>query len=720
MKRVAMLVVVMALAGTAWGGPGDYYLGGSASPGVFSPYWRTITVFGSVETNDVMIFMDKTGAKVRATNIIDQVGYWARYAISNSVTTIVGASGTVWRAEWVAGDLANSNNVTAVRTELTNSLAGKLSVEADTNAIARLNALTNTIATAWQNPASATNWTWTSDGVQITLTGYSGPADVVVPDRVNNLPVTSIGIIFAGTAITSISGGENVVEVTEYAFMDCESLLSVSLQSTKVFKYGAFWHCHSLKTADIDAATTLGQAAFLSCDKLERVAAYSVTNVGIGTFSTYSTNLTSVFFAQNAPQERTAVYADTTNATNYVTNPQATGWGATWCGRPVVRLPVTSDLFTGSGASLTNIPIAGVTGLQSALDGKLSNGQTNVVLGLASGTTVETATAGSEPVTLDQALSLLGSSSTLYLSPSNCTVCPQNTVTNRTLSATPSATAWTIVYSGSVTNGQYLFSFTAESNEVATILAGNQTANLYMTYAETTGGSTLTCKMEGYIYDPATSNSTEYAETATSFSVARSTTRPTTPTTPIAVIPADTNLTGDLRYQIRIKAIVATRVASVTMWGGSNSISSVSFPVSDSVTLGSRGAINATLDGVTQAYNSTTRTFILTNTPAGIAAAGGIVTNSIPGPGCTDLGATPTVTITGLTVSQRAAPTGVYTVSVAQAASRYTYALEVVSTNPCTLAAGLNLQGSWTITGTNILAIVPCTGTLWRVYGRGL
>ncbi len=360
-----MLVVVMALAGTAWGGPGDYYLGGSASPGVFSPYWRTITVFGSVETNDVMIFMDKTGAKVRATNIIDQVGYWARYAISNSVTTIVGASGTVWRAEWVAGDLANSNNVTAVRTELTNSLAGKLSVEADTNAIARLNALTNTIATAWQNPASATNWTWTSDGVQITLTGYSGPADVVVPDRVNNLPVTSIGIIFAGTAITSISGGENVVEVTEYAFMDCESLLSVSLQSTKVFKYGAFWHCHSLKTADIDAATTLGQAAFLSCDKLERVAAYSVTNVGIGTFSTYSTNLTSVFFAQNAPQERTAVYADTTNATNYVTNPQATGWGATWCGRPVVRLPLYTDELRVRGTNVTDMITAATNPIPS-------------------------------------------------------------------------------------------------------------------------------------------------------------------------------------------------------------------------------------------------------------------------------------------------------------------------------------------------------------------
>jgi hypothetical protein len=110
----------------------------------------------------------------------------------------------------------------------------------------------------------------------------------------------------------------------------------------------------------------------------------------------------------------------------------------------------------------------------------------------------------------------------------------------------------------------------------------------------------------------------------------------------------------------------------------------------------------------------------ISNTPAGIAAGGGIVTNSIPGPGCTYLGTSQAVTLTGATTSYRAEPAGVYTVSVAQAASRYTYALEVISTNPCTLAAGLNLQGSWTITGTNILAIAPCTGTLWRVYGRGL
>jgi hypothetical protein len=65
------------------------------------------------------------------------------------------------------------------------------------------------------------------------------------------------------------------------------------------------------------------------------------------------------------------------------------------------------------------------------------------------------------------------------------------------------------------------------------------------------------------------------------------------------------------------------------MWGGSNSISSVSFPVADSVTIGARGAINATLDGVAQTYNQTTRTLILTNSAAGIAAAGGQLAETV-------------------------------------------------------------------------------------------
>ncbi len=692
---------------------------------------------------------------------------------------------------------------------------------------------------AWQNPASSTNWAWSSDGTQITLTSYSGPADVVVPDTLDNLPVNilSYTVFQNDNTITSIDCG-NITTVGEAAFQNCTSLTNVLFRKAVTFigTGGAtFDACRALLCVKFQSEVTLVRSMFFNCSALKEV----------------------MFGGGVAPEEKENFYYveddDIAPVTNYVTSSTATGWGATWCGRPVVRLPLYTDALTLGGTNLTtllagklntngtaanstllagytiedvmavgatyyfttNIVSYGVVSGRSAsltpplvaqtltyagpvtngqvfgqylipsnevpaiiqrgvytfnffgghsskpaknptIRGKLSminsgtgvtayeyasvanvvipygeepfhitvnvtndvakdsfavllttymldddgydgdfisdfgpptyagftfpkvnglyvlksefdatsrgatnstingtaaifnpatrtfshtvtaadvgavtNGQTNVVLGLASGTTVATATAGSEPATLDQVLSLLEPSSTLYLSPSNCTVCPQNTTTNRTLSATPSATAWTIVYSGAVTNGQYLFSFVAPSNEVATVLAGNQTASIYMTYAGG-GGSTLSCKMEGYVYDPATSNSTEYAETATSFSVAKSGTLPTTPTTPIAVIPYSTNLTGNLRYQIRIKATTANNVTSVTMWGGGSSISHVAFPVSDSVTLGARGAtgIKDSL-GNAGTYDSTARTLTMPAlTPAGIAAAGG-VTNVI-------------------------------------------------------------------------------------------
>jgi hypothetical protein len=344
-----------------------------------------------------------------------------------------------------------------------------------------LDPLTNKIATAWQNPASATNWTWTKTATAVTLTGYSGPAAVVIPDTLDNLPVTGFGTIFAGVAITSIGGGANITAIEDFALHSCPALTSVNLPNATTIGY-AFYSCPALTSVNLPNATNFGVQAFDNCTALTSINLNSATTVGLGAFA-FCSALTSVYFGQNAPAEATDVYIDAPNVTNYVTSPTATGWGATWNGRPVVRLPVYADTFTGGGAGLTNIPIAGVSGLQGALDGKLG------------------------------------------------------------------------------TNG---------------------------------------------------------------------------------------------------------------------------------VTAGI------------------------------IAAAGGVVTNAIPGPGCTYLGTSQAVTLTGATTSYRSEPAGVYTVSVAQAASRYTYALEVISTNPCTLAAGLNLQGSWTITGTNILAIVPCTGTLWRVYGRGI
>jgi len=100
------------------------------------------------------------------------------------------------------------------------------------------------------------------------------------------------------------------------------------------------------------------------------------------------------------------------------------------------------------------------------------------------------------------------------------------------------------------------------------------------------------------------------------------------------------------------------------------------------------------------------------------AYADGLVAG-IPAAGCTELyGVTPE--ISGATYSYFLAATNAYTLSVGASVPRYHYSIEVLGSHACTLASGLNLRGTWTPTGTNIVTLVPGTGTVWRVYGRGL
>jgi hypothetical protein len=195
------------------------------------------------------------------------------------------------------------------------------------------NTMTTTVnkaGTAWQNPASATNWTRNSSGNEITLTGYTGPNTVVIPDILNGLPVTGFGSVFEGRGITSISGGENITAISASAFEACYSLASVSLRQV----------------------TSVGEGAFNLCG-----------------------SLTAVYFDGNAPAEANDVYVNAPNVTNYVTNPQSTGWGTTWNGRPVVRLPVYADTFQGSASQLTGCP----SGAQPLVSGAIITNNANDV-----------------------------------------------------------------------------------------------------------------------------------------------------------------------------------------------------------------------------------------------------------------------------------------------------------------------------------------------------
>jgi len=63
----------------------------------------------------------------------------------------------------------------------------------------------------------------------------------------------------------------------------------------------------------------------------------------------YCASLTSVHMGRNAPAEATEVFYGIDPPTVYVTDPQATGWGATWNGAPVVRPPLYADAVYQAG-----------------------------------------------------------------------------------------------------------------------------------------------------------------------------------------------------------------------------------------------------------------------------------------------------------------------------------------------------------------------------------
>ncbi len=296
--------------------------------------------------------------------------------------------------------LPPATNATAISggalVQATNVAEAVVAAAAPTLAVASAATVTgaqsNTIAAAWQNPASAANWTWTSNGKEITLTGYSGPAAVVIPDMLDGLPVTGFGTIFTGDQnITSVSGGQFITEIGYSAFEFATSLTTANFPQAVTIGVGAF-EGSSLTTASFPQATTIGDYAFSGTSLTTANFPQAVT-IGVGAFEgsslttanfpqattigyyafwntplttanfpqateigdfafAYAFSLTSLYLGQNAPAEASDVFLETPNVTVYVTNPTATGYGDTWNGAPVVRMPLSADKLTLKGTNI--------------------------------------------------------------------------------------------------------------------------------------------------------------------------------------------------------------------------------------------------------------------------------------------------------------------------------------------------------------------------------
>jgi hypothetical protein len=206
----------------------------------------------------------------------------------------------------------------------------------------------------WPHNATASSWfTFTTNSGAVTITGYNiaGGTDVVIPDYINGWPVTTIGAnAFWESGVTSIGGAGNVVTVGESAFGSCHSLASAPLPQVQTVVDFAFSYCTSLVSVLLPQARTVGDFAFVDCTSLSSVQLPQAQTVGGYAFDN-CTSLASLYFDNDAPTIGADIFTGITpnQVTNYVTNPQATGWGDRLYEMPVVRLPLYADAVYQAG-----------------------------------------------------------------------------------------------------------------------------------------------------------------------------------------------------------------------------------------------------------------------------------------------------------------------------------------------------------------------------------
>jgi len=270
-------------------------------------------------------------------------------------------------------------------------------------------------------PAAArAQFTCTTNGGAITITGYSGPGGVVViPAAINGHPVTGItNETFTQTNITSVSVPASVTSIGSQVFAACFNLTAITVDpqnpiyssrdgalfdksqftllqypeglagsyavpgSVTTIATGALAECGGLTSLSIPGSvSTLLDLAICSCPNLGSVTiAGNVASLPNDLF-TGCGSLTNVFFQGNAPTVAPPIYSGSppifyglTNVTAYYLA-GTTGWSNTFAGIPAVQLAATAsaefDFTTNAGAiTITGYNCAGgLVIIPSAING---------------------------------------------------------------------------------------------------------------------------------------------------------------------------------------------------------------------------------------------------------------------------------------------------------------------------------------------------------------
>lgn len=168
------------------------------------------------------------------------------------------------------------------------------------------------------------DFTYASDGAQVTIIGYTGTGGVVViPDVIDGFPVTSLGLgsFRLCTNLTSVTIGTNVTDIGESAFA-ASSLHGILFPDglTNIGNY-AFAFCSNVSDITIpNRVTTVGNEAFLACSNLISLTiGTNVTAIGEGAFS-QCVSLTNVVIPSNVSSIGNAAFGGCLGLTAIMTD----------------------------------------------------------------------------------------------------------------------------------------------------------------------------------------------------------------------------------------------------------------------------------------------------------------------------------------------------------------------------------------------------------------
>ena len=162
--------------------------------------------------------------------------------------------------------------------------------------------------------------------------GTCTDTDIVIPNTYNDLPVTEIGdyAFLDCDSLTSVTIPHSVTRIGSYALHSCDSLTSVTIGDsvTSIGDY-AFAYCTSLTSVTIgDSVTSIGDWAFYGCEGLTSVTIPdSVTSIGTASFAD-CTNITEVTIGNSLTNINNSAFNSCTSLKEVIIGNSVTSIGA--------------------------------------------------------------------------------------------------------------------------------------------------------------------------------------------------------------------------------------------------------------------------------------------------------------------------------------------------------------------------------------------------------